>query len=265
MPDKEQVLQELDSCSIEGVMNAKNLEEYWISSVGLTLYEKFINQYSKKMWQVSDNTIIDTFSWSPKGVALKRGPRAAWDVALSGYPYAENGYDDYFKIGTNEATVLLSTQIEEFDIEHKRVKFNSKWNKFDVIVNTISPDLLFDSCFGELPFIGRDFHKIVLPIENAFPQNVFFIYFANSESFTRIVEYKKFTLHKSSSTLLGLEIPSRNGKHYPLPIKAEIARAKKYLDLLPEGVFSIGRAGSYLYSVDIDDCIEQAIEIGVKL
>jgi UDP-galactopyranose mutase len=34
---------------------------------------------------------------------------------------------------------------------------------------------------------------------------------------------------------------------------------------MPEGVFSIGRAGSYLYSVDIDDCIEQAIEIGKLL
>ena len=27
------------------------------------------------------NREIDTFSWSPKGVALKQGPRAAWDDA----------------------------------------------------------------------------------------------------------------------------------------------------------------------------------------
>ena len=30
---------------------------------------------------------------------------------------------------------------------------------------------------------------------------------------------------------------------------------------MPEGVFSIGRAGSYRYLVDIDDCIEQAFEL----
>ena len=38
-------------------------------------------------------------------------------------------------------------------------------------------------------------------------------------------------------------------------------KAQKYYDLMPEGVFSIGRAGSYRYLVDIDDCIEQAFEI----
>jgi UDP-galactopyranose mutase len=59
-----------------------------------------------------------------------------------------------------------------------------------------------------------------------------------------------------------MEIPSKNGKHYPLPVKKEIERAERYLSNLPERVFSIGRAGSYLYRVDIDDCIEQALEIG---
>ena len=28
---------------------------------------------------------------------------------------------------------------------------------------------------------------------------------------------------------------------------------------MPEGVFSIGRAGSYLYGIDIDDCIRQTM------
>ena len=30
---------------------------------------------------------------------------------------------------------------------------------------------------------------------------------------------------------------------------------------MPDNVFSIGRAGSYRYQVDIDDCIEQAKEL----
>lgn len=265
MPDANKILNELHGINHKGVMAAKNLEDYWISSVGLILYRKFIENYSKKMWQVTSNQNIDTFSWSPKGVALKQGPRAAWDTAISGYPYAKNGYDDYFEIATSEAEVLTSTEIESFDIQNRRVKFKGTWNTFDIIINTISPDELFNYCYGKLPFIGRDFHKIVLPIEFAFPKNVYFVYYANGESFTRIVEYKKFTLHESQSTLLGLEIPSKNGKHYPLPIKSEIARATKYFNLMPENVFSIGRAGSYLYSVDIDDCIEQAIEIGKNL
>jgi UDP-galactopyranose mutase len=72
-------------------------------------------------------------------------------------------------------------------------------------------------------------------------------------------------MHKSPSTLVGMEIPSLNGKHYPVPFKSEYARAQKYFDLMPDGVFSIGRAGSYRYSVDIDDCIAQAMDVMKKL
>ena len=56
-------------------------------------------------------------------------------------------------------------------------------------------------------------------------------------------------------------MPSNNGKYYPLPLKSQISKAQKYLDEMPENVFSIGRAGSYDYGVDIDDSIEQAMEI----
>ena len=76
-----------------------------------------------------------------------------------------------------------------------------------------------------------------------------------------MVEYKKFTLHKSPHTLIGMEIPSLNGKHYPLPMKRWQAVADKYHNLQPSNVFSIGRAGSYRYEVDIDDTIRQAIDL----
>lgn len=263
MPDREKIEQEL--VSVRGAAEAKNLEDYWVRSVGRTLYEKFIDSYSKKMWVVGDNKEIDTFSWSPKGVALKEGPRAAWDTAISAYPYATNGYNDYFDIATRDATVLLSTTITRYDIPRKRVQLGGEWRTFDVIVNTVSPDLLFEMAYGELSYVGRDFHKIVLPMEHCFPDHVYFLYYANEERFTRLVEYKKFTLHESPTTLIGMEIPSLNGKYYPLPIKAEQAKAKKYFDEMPEGVFSIGRAGSYRYDVDIDDCIAQAMDVAQKL
>ncbi len=263
MPDRAKVEDELKV--VHGAAESRNLEEYWIRSVGPTLYSKYIDTYSKKMWRVSDNKKIDTFNWSPKGVALKEGPRAAWDTAISAYPYALNGYNDYFGLSTAQANVLLSTTIDTFDIPAKRVRWGGEWRSFDIIVNTISPDLLFEQAHGELPFIGRDFHKIVLPMEHSFPEHVYFLYYANDEQFTRLVEYKKFTHHKSPTTLVGMEIPSMNGKHYPVPIQAELARAKSYFDLMPEGVFSIGRAGSYRYDVDIDDCIEQAMATLEKL
>ncbi|AAQ00330.1 MULTISPECIES: UDP-galactopyranose mutase [Prochlorococcus] len=259
MPDKENIYKELKS--LNDVSSALNFEEYWIASVGKTLYGKFVNDYNKKMWLIDCNSEFDTFKWSPKGIALKKGPRAAWDVAISGYPYDKRGYDPYFEIATENTKVLLNTDIEVFDIPSKRVFFDGDWHSFDLIINTISPSVIFENVFGELPFIGRDLLKFVLPSEFVFPKNVYFIYFAGQEPFTRLVEYKKFTHHKSQHSLIGMEIPSLNGSHYPLPMKKWQAVADKYHKLQPDGVFSIGRAGSYRYEVDIDDCIRQAMDL----
>ena len=59
------------------------------------------------------------------------------------------------------------------------------------------------------------------------------------ENFTRLVEYKKFTLHKSKTSLVGVEIPSKNGKFYPLPIKSEQKIAKNILINLNLIVFQL--------------------------
>lgn len=263
MPDRDEVRRQLST--LAGVANAKNLEEYWLGSVGRILYEKVVQQYNIKMWNVEDCREIDDFNWSPKGVALKEGPRAAWDKALSGYPYAPDGYNKYFDLSTAEAKVLLRTRIERYDMLNKTFVIKGEKRKFDLVVSSLSPDEPFGQCYGKLPYMGRDFHKIVFPTEHVFPENVYFLYYANDEKFTRLVEYKKFTRHKSATSLVGMEIPSLNGKHYPMPLKAEMRKAEQYYREMPEGVYSIGRAGSYRYGLDIDDCIEQAMEMAREL
>jgi len=269
MPESTKISQELAYVQeMQGAASAKNLEDYWISSVGKTLYKKFIEQYSKKMWQVEDNTLIDDFAWSPKGVALKEGPREAWSEAISAYPYASDGYDQYFNLATIGVNLLLNTKIERYDLPNKTVNFLGEDRRYDVIVNTAAPDVVMNEIHGKLPFIGREFHKFVLPVQFAFPENVYFLYYTGPEKFTRLVEYKKFTRQKynENSTIVGMEIPVIDGgKHYPLPFKAEIDKAKKYFKDMPDGVFSIGRAGTYQYGYDIDDCVESAIEIGKAL
>jgi UDP-galactopyranose mutase len=287
MPEAKQIQEELNAINLAGLARlsgaevgalkpgelsrlnnasqAKDFEEYWIYSIGRTLYRKFVDEYSKKMWLIDDNKRIDDFTWSPKGVTIKEGPRAAWDSAISAYPIAHNGYDDYFQIATVGVTVHLGTRIEHYDIPNKTVVIGGEKKRYDVIVNTISPDHLFEACYGELPYVGRDLIPIVLPVEFALPPDVYFIYYAGAEKYTRIVEYKKFTLHRAPTTLITIEIPSSKSKYYPMPFESEKARAKRYFDLMPDGVFSIGRAGSYLYNVDIDDTIDHAMTVAEKL
>ena len=263
MPEKKKILKELKNRDIKKIKNSKNMEDYWINSIGKTLYDKTIKDYNKKMWMVEDNNLIDTFKWSPKGATIKSGPRAAWDKAISAYPKKNNGYNDFFdKINKKKIKVLLNSNLKVVNLKKKIFKINNKKYKFDIVISSISPDILFNNKYGALKFIGRDFHKLVFPAKEIFPKNIYFLYYANKEKFTRMVEYKKFTKHKSDTTLIGLEIPSKNGKHYPLPFKKEIKKSHRYLKELPDWFFSIGRAGTYRYEVDIDDCIEQALEIG---
>ncbi|MBI3021759.1 MAG: NAD(P)-binding protein [Candidatus Omnitrophica bacterium] len=262
MPDRDKILGELQG--LDGVEGARNLEEFWLRSVGSTLYSKFVETYSKKMWDIPSNTEITDFVFTTKGVALKTGPKAAWTEAISAFPMKINGYDDYFEIATRDVSVHLKTTIDAFDVEHHRVNIEGVWQTYDLIVSSISPEIILNNAFGPLRWIGRDFFKIVLPVPEVFPPNVFFLYYANQEPFTRIVEYKKFYQYEAPTTLLGLEIPSFNNKLYPYPARQDQERAQRYLDALPPKVFSIGRAGVYRY-IDIDDIIAQCLDLAKRV
>lgn len=263
MPDCERIQSELEQRPKD--FNPRNFEEYWRGAVGESLYNKFINTYSKKMWDIESNSEIDTFSWSPKGVALKKGSRAAWDDAISGYPYSEDGYDYYLDYSTKSARILLNSRVESFDLEKSRCKVDGQEIKYDVLISTISVDELFGFELGELPYMGRNLETIILPVEFAMPKDVYFTYYAGEERYTRIVEYKKFTRHKSESTLLGIEYPSKNGKFYPVPLLKNFQLAEKYYEQLPSNVFSMGRNGCYRYGCDIDDCIMQAMKLAESI
>ena len=155
--------------------------------------------------------------------------------------------------------IKLTYNIDNIDIDNRKILANGKWHDGDIIVSTISPDVLYDFQFGVLPYMGRDFLKIILPVERITPEPYFFMHFANDEPYTRIFEYKLLTRHKSKNTLLGIEFPSTSNKLYPYPILSEISKAKKYLDLMPDYVFSIGRMGKYYYDnqdVIIKDCLQ---------
>ena len=150
------------------------------------------------------------------------------------------------------------------NLKKKRIKVNGEWFYGDVIINTASIDMVFEYCFGELRYIGREFLKIILPIEFVFPEDYVFVHYANDEEFTRIVEYKKLTGYKSPNSLIIIEFPSFKNKLYPYPIKSEIEKAKKYLSLLPEDCYSLGRAGKYQYD-NIDIIVKDCMKLMEKI
>jgi len=113
--------------------------------------------------------------------------------------------------------------------------------------------------FGGLLFFQR-LLKIILPVERITPEPYYFIHYAGEEPYTRIVEYKLLTGYRSPDTLIGVEFPSFKNKLYPYPLKGEAEKARKYLSLLPQDVYSIGRLGTYHY-----DCMDEVVRSCMQL
>lgn len=256
MPDCDIIMQELQNRPNQN--NATNMEDGWINAVGPTLYDKYVKTYTKKMWGVDDNKIFDGFSWTVKGRPIQTGARTV-ELAVGkpehAYPIEETGYNRFFEYCVKDAKVILNTEVTKFDLDNKRVWIGNKEFTADIIISTIALDDLMDNAYGELKYMGRDFIPIVLPVEYAFRAKHHFIHYPNSEKYTRIVEYKNLTGHKAKDTLLVMEIPSHSNKLYSYTIQSEIDKAKKYMDSLPNGVYSVGRTGSYQY-MNIGQCFE---------
>jgi len=258
MPDSDKVNNQLANRG--DVSKSANFEEYWVNSVGKSLYDKFINNYSKKMWQLDDNKVIDEYSFSPKGVAIKSGSKECFEgQKIIAYPVELDGYNSYFEKCVAGCEVIHNAHVKKFDLRKRRVQVNNSWINADIIVSSASIDEVFDYKYGELKYIGRDFLKIILPIERVTPEPYYYLYYAGDEPYTRIIEYKLLTGYKSPDTLLVVETPSFSNKLYPYLIKSEIAKAHKYLSELPDNVYSIGRLGKYKYDnmdIIVKDCLD---------
>ena len=251
MPDRERILDEL--AVRDNSKEPKDFEEYWVQRVGHTLYDKFVNFYSRKMWMIQDNRIFDIFKWSAKDKAIETGTKEAYKGSYIGYPVNLHGYNPYF-----------DRMVEEVDVKIGKAYKAGEATQSDVVVSTIPIDEFCGYKYGELPYIGRDFTVFILPAKQVFPGDVRFCHYAGGEPHTRITEFKKITYHDSPDSLFVLETPSKKNKLYPYLTKANMALTDKYLESLPGNVHSIGRLGTYKYST-IEQTIVQAFECYAKI
>lgn len=248
-----------------------DLEDYWLRKIGPTLYDMFVDHYSKKMWMIDDNRVFDIFKWSAKDNPIERGSRETYKGSYIGYPIAADGYNGYFERMVEGTSVFRETTVEKVEFGTGVVRFSGdhtpamRHETWDVIVSTIPIDELCGCVGGELPYAGRDFHLLVLPCRQVYPGDVRFCHYASPEDeWTRVTEFKKLTYHESESTLLVLEKPSKANKLYPYLTKENAAKVAKYLSMLPANIHSIGRLGTYKYST-IEQTIVQAFQAAAKI
>jgi UDP-galactopyranose mutase len=263
MKRREQIVQEL--AERDNTKEPNDFEEYWINRVGLTLYNMFVNQYSKKMWMVESNRIFDIFKWSAKDKPIETGSKGAYKDSYIGYPIPYDGYNSYFDKMVCDTRVIFGEHVKQIDLEERSVKLtDGSVMKADIVISTVPIDELCGYLYGELPYAGRDFSVFVLPCKQVFPGDIRFCHYAGTEPFTRITEFKKITYYESEDTLLVMEFPSKANKLYPYLTKKNMAVVEQYMKQLPSNVYSIGRLGTYKYST-IEQTIVQAFDAFAKI
>ena len=263
MPDKDLIYDELKN--VDMTKEPKDFEDYWISRVGKRLYDKYVNEYSKKMWMLKSNKVIDTFSWSAKDHPINTGSKTAYKTSIIGYPIPAEAYNVFFDKAVSGVKLLLNKRIKRLDLHKKTVELETGERlNADVVVSSMPVDELFEHSLGELPYAGREFIVFVLPCQQVFPGDIRFCHYTQKEPYTRITEFKKLTYFEAEDTLLLMEIPSKKNKLYPYMIKKYLDIKEKYLSMLPQDVYSIGRQGTYMYST-IEQTIVQAFDAFNKI
>lgn len=260
MSKASQISAELSSRDMETTHT--NFEDYWVGNIGQTLYDMFVNKYSKKMWGLESNTELDTFSWSAKDNPINTGSKIAYKGSYLAYPYGFPGYNPYFEKNLAGIDVLYNQNVSRFDLPSKTVFLDDGTSiTSDIIISSIPIEELCEYRLGDLPYAGRQFIPFVLPCKEVCAGNTRFLHYTQNEPYTRIVEYKKLTYHEAEDTLLVMELPCNDGgKLYPYMIKQHLEKANQYQKTLPDGIYSTGRLGTYRYST-IEQTIAQAFDV----
>jgi UDP-galactopyranose mutase len=266
MPDKEIINAELKESNLNTSLGkTDNFETYWENSIGPTLYNKFVNSYSKKMWSIESNlNLSNDFEWVNRGTPIRSGDDRLYKDQFQGYPEDIYGYNKFFDIALDGVQFINECKVLNYNWHKNEINTTNGLMSADIIINTLPVDYLFNCTYGKLQYSGRKFIPFILPTESIFPSDMTWIHYSSNEPYTRITEFKKITNHKSPFTLLGMEIPDPGSRYYPVQSFSELARFEKYKGLFPKNFYSIGRHGSFKYK-GIPDAIKDALEVAKKI
>lgn len=245
-----------------------NLEEYAISKVGKTIYDKLIKEYTEKQWNKPCSDL------SPE--IIKRLP-----IRLT---YNNNYFNDKYQGLPKEGyTIWMMNMI--YGLNEKSIKVelgknflhNKKYwmNIADKIIYCGEPDKLMDCQIGELEWRSLRFeHSIVkndllndqgCPIMN---------YTSKTVDYTRSIDQKYLTpnYEKCDNKIMTYEFPqnyelNKTEAYYPINNDKNEELYQKYVELIKEKYPNIilgGRLGLYKY-LDMDDTIYEANKLYEKI
>jgi UDP-galactopyranose mutase len=199
--------------------------DYFTAAIGPTLYQKFMAQYTWKMWNIPGDELQTSMVWADRFQSEKAAPTTQRVTGYDPLKFEDHTlgksikFQVYPKRGWNavwNAMVARSTVIRDRIVgirdEHKRphVLTESGEKHYFADYHTVFCTIDIDQLWGEdrLPYTGRMMIPLLIPgLAHAFPDGAESLHYASCEFQTRVTEMKVITRHQSPDTLILIEVP----------------------------------------------------------
>jgi UDP-galactopyranose mutase len=231
----------------EPVPQIRTAEDAVVAKVGRKLYEAFFRYYTEKQWGIHPSRLDAT-------VTARIPVRTNTD---------DRYFTDRFQAMPREGyTRLFSRMLDHPNIEIQLgTEFRSIRRKvhYRRLIFTGPVDEFFDFQFGRLPY--RSVQVLHRTFDDRLRQPVAVINFTQSETYTRVAEYKHITGQQHEKTSVSFEYPLQEGEPcYPIPSPESALLYRRYAELARENrdVFFVGRLASYQY-LNMDQVVGQAL------
>lgn len=247
MPEKEQIYKEFMSNRdgnkklIEGqlpTIGDCTFKEYFSSAIGDILYNKFMSNYTHKMWNIPGSELQTSMVWADR-FKHAYSKDAKGNKGIKGYDpikfeehtlgkgikfqvYPEQGWNIIWNRMTEGCTFIQDEVMQIYDESKDAyilLKGGDKYHfkDYKYVINTIDIDKLWGK--NDLPYTGRMMIPLLLPdLKLAFPEGIESLHYSGAEFQTRVTEMKIITKYESKDTLILIEVPVLPGSEVSFPL-----------------------------------------------
>jgi len=234
MPERERIEHELRANRDEQlkliesklpVIGDCKFADYFTAAIGATLYDKFMANYTWKMWNIPGDELETSMVWADRFQGETGAPAAR---KVTGYDplkfddhtlgkgirfqvYPKRGWNAVWDAMVSRSTVVRDSVVGIRGERHKpHVLLSSGERCYFGDYHTVFNSIDIDRLWGEdaLPYTGRMMIPLLIPgLAHAFPDCAESLHYSSCEFQTRVTEMKVITRHESPDTLILIEVP----------------------------------------------------------
>ena len=248
MPERDQIEQELRTHRDDQLKLIESqlpeigqckFAEYFSAAIGPTLYNKFMAQYTWKMWNIPGEELETSMVWADRFQSEKGGAPTTQKVrgydplkfddhtlgkGINFQVYPKHGWNAVWDAMVARTRVVRDRIVRIVD-EHTRpyVLTAAGERYYFSDYHTVFCSIDIDELWGEntLAYTGRMMVPLLIPgLARAFPEGAESLHYSSCEFQTRVTEMKVITRHDSPDTLILIEIPVLPGAATMFPKNA---------------------------------------------